>query len=129
MQAMDVQWQCWRTELYENTCLKELEAAGTPFVRTLALRFTLDLYIRCHCTFISAANAICGDLTFYSREDWEARDPVCQENMTIPVTYIFIHHTATSECSDFEECSVQMRAIQNLHMDDNGIRRFISIRS
>ena len=80
-------------------------------------------------TFVSVAHANCGDLTFYSREDWGARDPVCEEDMSIPVTYIFIHHTATSECADFEECAVQMRAIQDSHLDGNGISRFISVTS
>ena len=69
---------------------------------------------------LNTAQTTCNGVTIYSRDDWGARDPVCQDDMDTPVTYVFIHHTVTSECSNFAECSVSMRAIQDFHIDGNG---------
>jgi len=31
---------------------------------------------------------------------------------------MFIHHTALNDCFTLNDCSAEMRAIQNYHMDD-----------
>ena len=40
--------------------------------------------------------------------------------MALPVSYLFIHHTAGAQCSTRDACSAQMRSIQAYHMDTNG---------
>ncbi|GFT86099.1 peptidoglycan-recognition protein SC2 [Nephila pilipes] len=67
-----------------------------------------------------AAKAGCTNIEIVSRAAWGARDSLSNETMVTPVPHLFIHHTAMSECNDFESCCRMMRTIQNLHMDGNG---------
>ncbi|KAF8788821.1 Peptidoglycan-recognition protein LB like protein [Argiope bruennichi] len=60
------------------------------------------------------------DVEMVPRARWGAREPKEINYMQIPVPHLFIHHTAMSECNDFDSCSRMMRAIQNFHMDDRG---------
>ena len=66
------------------------------------------------------AQTFCYGVPIYSREDWEARPPNCESSMAIPATYVFIHHTVTAECYNFDSCSAAVRGVQDYHMDGNG---------
>lgn len=62
----------------------------------------------------------CPGLPILSRDTWGAAKPRLIENMTLPVTMFFIHHTATQSCENTELCGVRMRAIQRFHMNTRG---------
>lgn len=61
------------------------------------------------------------DVSLVRREKWEARDTKGNSCMGTPVSVVFIHHTAGSECFNQEDCSRVVRDIQNYHMDKKGI--------
>ena len=65
----------------------------------------------------------CGGVRLITRSEWGAREPTCRDNLTTPVPRVFIHHSAGTSCSSEEHCISQVRAIQNYHMDSNGIFR------
>ncbi len=72
---------------------------------------------------ITAQELECPAVTVYQRSDWGAA-PVeegCINKMATPVTYWFLHHTATSFCKNFTECSAEMREIQRFHQEDRGM--------
>ena len=89
----------------------------TIFVSCLevCLLFTTIVFL-----FLFAAQTFCNGVPIYSREEWGARPANCETFMPTPVTYIFIHHTVTAECSDFNSCAASARAVQDFHMDGNG---------
>lgn len=60
------------------------------------------------------------NVTIVTRAEWGARDSKEINYMGTPVTVVFIHHTAMKECFTQDECSEEMRVIQNFHMDDRG---------
>lgn len=62
----------------------------------------------------------CQNVTMVTRQEWGARPTKSNDHMNTPVTTLFIHHTAMRECSSLQECSEEMRIIQNFHMDDRG---------
>ncbi|XP_062573065.1 uncharacterized protein LOC134235006 isoform X2 [Saccostrea cucullata] len=64
----------------------------------------------------------CQGLPILSRDTWGAARPKLIENLTLPMTMFFIHHTdtKTNHCYDTESCSAVMRAIQRFHMNDRG---------
>ncbi len=68
---------------------------------------------------VSAQDEFCGGL-IVPREEWGARAPNAVSYTDDYLPYMFIHHTVTSECSNFDDCAEQMRIIQNYHMDSNG---------
>ena len=59
-------------------------------------------------------------LTMVSREQWGARRTRSATNISQPVPYVFIHHTAQDECHTQRDCARIMRGIQSFHMDDKG---------
>jgi formylmethanofuran dehydrogenase subunit D len=62
----------------------------------------------------------CDNVTIVSRNAWGARPSKAINYMGTPVTVVFIHHTAMSECFTKDECAQEMKTIQNLHMDTRG---------
>jgi hypothetical protein len=62
----------------------------------------------------------CDNVTIVTRQEWGARDSVTINNMTTPVSFVFIHHTAMSYCHNQHDCSQELRIIQNFHMDTRG---------
>ncbi|XP_061176913.1 uncharacterized protein LOC133185612 [Saccostrea echinata] len=64
----------------------------------------------------------CQGLPILSRDTWGAARPKLIENLTLPMTMFFIHHTdtETDQCHDTESCSSVMRAIQRFHMVTRG---------
>ncbi|XP_074874014.1 peptidoglycan-recognition protein SC2-like [Carettochelys insculpta] len=52
-----------------------------------------------------------------SRAQWGARPPRRQVRLTTPVPNVIIHHTAGNRCSSQASCSLQVKGIQNFHMD------------
>ncbi|XP_034311315.2 uncharacterized [Magallana gigas] len=62
----------------------------------------------------------CLGLPILSRDTWGAAEPKLIENMTLPVTMFFIHHTATQSCDSTDSCGKLMRAIQRFHMNTRG---------
>lgn len=43
-------------------------------------------------------------------------------NLTLPLTFMFIHHTAipSQPCLTFQQCSADMRSMQRFHQEDRG---------
>ncbi|XP_033112156.1 peptidoglycan recognition protein 1-like isoform X2 [Anneissia japonica] len=62
----------------------------------------------------------CSDVTIVSRSDWGARAPKSTSQLSLPVKYVFIHHTDGRACTSQSSCSSVVRGIQNYHMDDRG---------
>ena len=62
----------------------------------------------------------CDNVTMVTRQEWGARATKSSTQMNTPVTTLFIHHTAMRECKTLQECSEEMRVIQNFHMDTRG---------
>ncbi|XP_025830018.1 peptidoglycan recognition protein isoform X2 [Agrilus planipennis] len=53
-----------------------------------------------------------------SRLEWVAQPPVQTPNeLTLPVSYVIIWHTATENCSDQAACILHVRTIQTFHID------------
>ena len=67
------------------------------------------------------------NVTIVSRAEWGARDSREINYMGTPVSVVFIHHTAMSECFNQTDCAQEMRVIQNFHMDDRGTYYFLCI--
>lgn len=59
-------------------------------------------------------NGNCGNVQLVSRAGWNAGSLSCG-SMSLPVQYLFIHHTAGSECSTAASCEQQMRNLQSFH--------------
>ena len=57
-----------------------------------------------------------------TREEWGARAPTSQTPITTPVSSVYVHHTATSQCYGQGTCEETVRSIQDYHMDDLGER-------
>ncbi|KAL5017095.1 hypothetical protein ScPMuIL_006684 [Solemya velum] len=54
------------------------------------------------------------------RGQWIARQPKHINAMSTPVEFVFIHHSAMSQCHGDRDNCREMRLIQNLHMDERG---------
>lgn len=65
---------------------------------------------------LHAGRSCCDELTIVNRTEWGARNTSLSPTPT-PVSYFFIHHTDTQECSDLETCTRRVQGIQNYHMD------------
>ncbi len=63
----------------------------------------------------------CEYISTVSRAGWGARPTKSSTNLTQPVPYVFIHHTAMGECHNQESCSERIREIQDFHMDNRGV--------
>lgn len=60
-------------------------------------------------------------LRIISRPEWLAQPPIQPaSNLTLPVPYVIIHHTATIGCPDRAKCIYQCRQIQTYHIESNG---------
>ncbi|XP_039366844.1 peptidoglycan recognition protein 4-like [Mauremys reevesii] len=70
--------------------------------------------------FSALCAAALGCPTIISRSQWGARAPTNRAQLSIPVPYVIIHHTAGSSCTSQASCSQVVRGIQNYHMDSNG---------
>ena len=62
----------------------------------------------------------CSEVTIVSRSGWGAAAPRSIQRMSTPVTFMFIHHTATRRCTSQSDCADQVRSIQNYHMKNRG---------
>ncbi|XP_013388318.1 uncharacterized protein LOC106157269 [Lingula anatina] len=55
-----------------------------------------------------------------SRAEWGANPPVQTTNLTLPVEYIVVHHTAWDRCFTEEDCVKQAKRVQDYHQGDKG---------
>ena len=57
-----------------------------------------------------------------TRAQWNARSPTSVSYLSMPVSYVFIHHGAgpTAACTTQSACSANWKSYQNYHMDTNG---------
>jgi len=64
----------------------------------------------------------CGSVQRVSRAEWGARAPAYNIGALPgkPIGMAFVHHTVTAACTNQNDCAVQMRSIQNYHMNTNG---------
>ncbi|XP_052227247.1 peptidoglycan-recognition protein SC2-like isoform X2 [Dreissena polymorpha] len=71
-----------------------------------------------------SANALplphCDNVTIVTREEWGAQPSKSVSYMGTPVSIVFIHHTAMSECHTKDKCAEEMRVIQRFHQVDRG---------
>lgn len=68
----------------------------------------------------SRSGSDCSSVRLVTRAEWGARPPKATTPHNPPLSMVFVHHSAMPSCSTREECVTQMKAIQDLHMDDNG---------
>ncbi|XP_078518042.1 peptidoglycan recognition protein 1-like [Lissotriton helveticus] len=54
-----------------------------------------------------------------SRSGWGARKVNCLTAMKTPVPYVVIHHTAGAACNSKAKCVAEVKAVQNLHINNN----------
>ncbi|XP_054258316.1 uncharacterized protein LOC128983160 isoform X1 [Macrosteles quadrilineatus] len=59
-------------------------------------------------------------LTVYNREEWRGRSPRETPVMYTPVTKVVLSRTETEPCYTHEDCSLRVREMQNIHMDEEG---------
>ncbi|GJQ76918.1 PGRP-LA [Trypoxylus dichotomus] len=59
------------------------------------------------------------DHRFYTIRDWGGRRPLYEVNVTKPIHYVIISHSAGAKCTTFAECAAQMRNMQDLHVSTN----------
>ncbi|XP_053865727.1 peptidoglycan-recognition protein SC2-like [Malaclemys terrapin pileata] len=75
-------------------------------------------------TWVMWFSALCaaalGCPTIITRSQWGARAPTSRTQLSTPVPYVIIHHTAGNPCTSQASCSQVVRGIQNYHMDSNG---------
>lgn len=62
----------------------------------------------------------CSNVFLVSRSEWLAAAPKETVTMRTPVQLVFIHHTALSHCFHFQNCSKEVKQIQDLHMIKKG---------
>ncbi|XP_052227248.1 peptidoglycan-recognition protein SC2-like isoform X3 [Dreissena polymorpha] len=62
----------------------------------------------------------CDNVTIVTREEWGAQPSKSVSYMGTPVSVVFIHHTAMSECHTKFRCAEEMRIIQRFHQVDRG---------
>ena len=109
---------------WDSSCFSMVQLVGIFFLlerwRFRELFRSLSFIYNDNIFFLFAAQTFCNGVPIYSREEWGARPANCETFMPTPVTYIFIHHTVTAECSDFNSCAASARAVQDFHMDGNG---------
>ncbi|XP_038059251.1 peptidoglycan recognition protein 1-like [Patiria miniata] len=76
----------------------------------------------CLCVIINVANggSACSDVTYVTRDEWNARDPKARVDMVNPLGFAVVHHTAGSECTTPDDCAQEVRNMQNYHMDGHG---------
>lgn len=54
------------------------------------------------------------------KRKWGGEESLTVDYQIIPVKYVIIHHTVTSKCSTFSDCSDIVKNIQNYHMKQLG---------
>ncbi|XP_052231306.1 peptidoglycan-recognition protein SC2-like isoform X2 [Dreissena polymorpha] len=62
----------------------------------------------------------CDTVTIVTRAEWGANACKSVNYMGTPVSVVFIHHTAMSECHTQDACAEEMRVIQRFHQVDRG---------
>ncbi|XP_030400216.1 LOW QUALITY PROTEIN: peptidoglycan recognition protein 3-like [Gopherus evgoodei] len=70
--------------------------------------------------FSALCTTVFGCPTIITRSQWGARAPRDRVQLSTPVPYVIIHHTAGSSCISQASCSQLVRGIQNYHMDSKG---------
>ncbi|CAD7011840.1 unnamed protein product [Ceratitis capitata] len=70
-------------------------------------------------TVLLCANAVFG-VNIISRAQWGGRSATSKSTLATGLSYAVIHHTAGVYCSTQAACSLQMRNMQNYHMDSLG---------
>ncbi|KAK9718072.1 N-acetylmuramoyl-L-alanine amidase [Popillia japonica] len=58
------------------------------------------------------------DHRFYSISDWRGRQPLYTVDISQPVSFVIVSHTAGVQCFNFADCATQMRNIQALHVNN-----------
>nr|XP_042895180.1 peptidoglycan recognition protein 3 isoform X1 [Parasteatoda tepidariorum] len=66
--------------------------------------------------FVCCTKEACPEIV--PRAAWGARSAKSTA-MKVPVTHVFIHHTAGATCNSKDTCSKLVRQVQNYHMDTN----------
>ena len=59
-------------------------------------------------------------LALVTRKEWGARLPKEIASTAIPLSVVFIDHTAMGESFTPDTCASEMQRVQNAHMDENG---------
>ncbi|GFS32467.1 peptidoglycan recognition protein 1 [Nephila pilipes] len=65
--------------------------------------------------FLGLDAATCPEIV--SRAQWGARNVKSSGTMALPVSHVFIHHTAGATCNNKDTCSKITRQTQNYHLD------------
>jgi len=109
--------------------VKGHDVSGTIYVYSIcshhsshfsAMKFLYLFTFLCWATSLEVATQ-CPGVELVSRAEWGAKPRKGErENITEPVDYVIIHHTAGQECSNFDRCALIVRGIQNYHMNDRG---------
>ncbi|KAI4471834.1 peptidoglycan recognition protein [Holotrichia oblita] len=58
------------------------------------------------------------DHRFYSVSDWRGRQPLYTIEVSRPISFVIVSHTAGVQCFTFADCATQMRNIQALHVNN-----------
>ena len=71
--------------------------------------------------FAATNNSVSGKLKIVNRRTWLAQPPVERSNnLTHPVPYVVILHTATESCNTQAACVFIVRHVQTFHIEGNG---------
>ncbi|GAB6025843.1 peptidoglycan recognition protein 1 [Chamberlinius hualienensis] len=62
----------------------------------------------------------CDAITWVSREEWGSRYPIGGGNLSLPVDYVFIHHTDMPPENTTIGCIAMVQYIQEYHVIHNG---------
>lgn len=58
----------------------------------------------------------CSNVCFVDRAEWLAAAPKETQIMRTPVSMVFVHHTAMAHCFHFQNCSHEVKQVQDHHM-------------
>ncbi|KAL4232098.1 N-acetylmuramoyl-L-alanine amidase [Mactra antiquata] len=65
-------------------------------------------------------NPLPNNICLVTRAEWEAKPSKEINYMGTPVSRVFIHHTAMEQCFNQDDCSTEMRTIQDFHQITRG---------
>ncbi|XP_018329558.1 peptidoglycan-recognition protein 1-like [Agrilus planipennis] len=65
---------------------------------------------------VALAGELCANLV--SKKNWGARTPSQVDYALIPIKFVIVHHTVTTECNSDASCKETLQSIQNYHMDE-----------
>ena len=81
----------------------------------------MNKFLACLVLAVCAIVSVNGQCpTIVSRSGWGARPANSGILPTRPAPWVVIHHTASAACTTQAACSIQMRSIQNSHINTNG---------